>query len=82
MKPQYPRRAQISSPSRRKPEIKPQFFSTDFRKILKYQISRECVLWESSCSMKTDGHTDMRRITVAFRNFAKAPKNQLKYAAA
>ena len=25
--------------------------------------------------MRTDGQTDMRKLTVAFRNFAKAPKN-------
>jgi len=29
-----------------------------------------------SCSTRTDEHTDMTKLTVAFRNFAKAPKNQ------
>jgi hypothetical protein len=34
-------------------------FSTDFRKILKYQISRKSVKWEPSCSMHIDKRTDM-----------------------
>jgi len=29
-----------------------------------------------------DGHTDMTKLTVAFRNFAKAPENVLKAAIA
>jgi hypothetical protein len=28
--------------------------------------------------MRTDGQTDMTKLTVAFRNFAKAPKNRIK----
>ena len=47
-------------------------FSTDFRKILKYQISFKSVQWQPSCSMRTDRQTDMMKLTVAFRNFAKA----------
>jgi hypothetical protein len=41
-------------------------FSTDFRKIPKYQISRNSVQWEPSCSMWTDGRTDrqMDRMTL------------------
>jgi hypothetical protein len=34
-------------------------FSTDFRKNnLKYQVSSKSVLWEPSCSMRTDGPRD------------------------
>jgi hypothetical protein len=31
--------------------------STNFRKILKYQVSRKSVQWEPSCSMRTDRRT-------------------------
>jgi len=54
-------------------------FSIDFRKILKYQISRTSVQWEPRCAMRTD-ETDMTKLLVAFRNFANAPKKKsLKY---
>jgi hypothetical protein len=33
------------------------------------------VQWEPSCSMQTDGQTDMTKLTVVFRNFVNAPKN-------
>jgi hypothetical protein len=46
------------------------FSSTNFRKILKYQISWKFVQWEPNCSMRTN--TTM--LIVAFRNFANAPK--------
>ena len=48
-------------------------FSTDFSKILKYQISWKSVQWEPS-SMPTDERTDITNLIVAFRNFANAPK--------
>ena len=50
-------------------------FSTDFRNVLKNKISLKSVNWEPSCSMWVDGRTDMTKLTVAFRNFAKAPKH-------
>ena len=48
-------------------------FSTDFPKIPKYQISWKSVRWDLSCSMQTDRRTEVTRLTVAFRDFAKAP---------
>ena len=55
--------------------------STDFRRILKNQISWKSVQWKPSCSMRTDGQTnprttDMTKLIVAFRSFANAPKNE------
>ena len=44
-------------------------FLTDFKKILKYQISWKSILWELSCSMWTDGQTDMTKLRVTFHNF-------------
>jgi len=51
-------------------------FSTDFGKILKYQLSRKCVQWGPSffyADGETEGQTDMTKLIVAFRNSANAP---------
>jgi len=39
-----------------------------------YQISRQSVQWELSCSLRTDGQADTTKPTAAFRDFANAPK--------
>jgi len=53
-------------------------FSTDFRKTLKYQISRTSVQWEARCPMRTDGQTDRYNTANGrfFRNFAAAPEKK------
>ena len=49
--------------------------STDFRKILKYQISWKSVQREQSCSVRTDRRTDMTKLRVAFSNFVNASES-------
>jgi len=34
----------------------------------------ESVQWEPSCSMQTDGHTDITKLALALSNSANAPK--------
>jgi hypothetical protein len=46
-------------------------FWTDFRNILKYQISWKSVNWEPICSIRTDRRIEMTKLIVAFVNFAK-----------
>jgi len=50
--------------------------STIFWKILECRISCKSVQWEPSCSVRSDGRTDMTKLIVAFHNFANAPKKQ------
>jgi hypothetical protein len=51
-------------------------FSTDFRKISNIKFHQSPSSWSRvvPCG-RTDGHTDMTKLTIAFRNFANAPKN-------
>ena len=49
-------------------------FSTDFKKILKYQISWKFVQWKPSCRVVPCGLTDVTKPIVTFRNFANASK--------
>ena len=48
-------------------------FPTDFRKILKYQISWKYVPMETGL-FHADGRTDTTKLIIAFRNFTNAPK--------
>jgi len=48
--------------------------TTDFRIILKYQISWKFVQWDSSFSMRTDRQTDTTNLIVVFRYFANSLK--------
>ena len=52
--------------------------SIDLRKIAIYQILWKSAQREPSCSVLTDRQTDMAKLTVAFRNFANAPKNKFQ----
>jgi len=47
-------------------------FSTDLRKMFKYQMSLKSVQWEPMCSKWTDGRTHMTKLIVAFCNFANS----------
>jgi hypothetical protein len=46
--------------------MKMEFFLTDFLKICKYHIKWKSFLWEPSCSMLTNGRTDLTDLIVAF----------------
>jgi len=54
--------------------MKIKFYGQIFEKYTKYQISYKSVHWDSSCSMRTGGQSDMKLIVV-FRNFANILKN-------
>ena len=48
------------------------FFQTEFKKTLKYKNVIKILLVEAETDGRTDGETDMTKLTVAFRNFANA----------
>ena len=54
-------------------------FSTDFRKIFKYQMLLQSFRCKPSCLVRTDGRMerqiDMSKLIVDFRNFANATNN-------
>ena len=52
--------------------------SIDIRKVLLYYISWKSVQWKPSCSVWTDGRTDMTKIIVTIRNSANARKKLFK----
>jgi len=43
--------------------------------MIKYQISLKSIQWESSCYMRTDKETNMAKLIVAIRTFAKVHRN-------
>jgi hypothetical protein len=56
------------------------FFSTVFRIILKFKFHENPFSGIRVVPREqTDGQTDMTKLIVAFRNFAKTPKNKLIY---
>ena len=63
--------------------IKYPLFSSDFKININFldrfsknpAISWKTVQWETGCSIHRGGRTDMTELTVAFRNFTKAPRN-------
>ena len=60
------------------------FFLTDFRKMLKYEISWKLYYFEASCYVlaerqtdkQEDGQTDIMNLVVTFRNFPNASKKE------
>jgi len=57
--------------------MKLEFSRQIFEKSPNIKFAWKSVQWEPSCSIRTDGRTDMTKLIVAFRNFANAPKIQL-----
>jgi len=55
--------------------MKLEFFATDFREILKHQISWKSIQLELRYSTRTNGRkqTDMTKLMHTFHNFANAP---------
>jgi len=66
--------------------MKIEFSGQIFEKIRQFHIPWKSAQSESNCPMRTEGgtegrtdrQTDMTKLIVAFRNFAKAPENKRK----
>jgi hypothetical protein len=54
--------------------MKLEFSRQSFEKYSDVEFYEKSVQWEPSCSVLTDGQTDMTKLRVAFRNFVDAPK--------
>jgi hypothetical protein len=55
--------------------MKLEFYRHIFEKYSKYQISRKSIHADG----RTDGRTDVTKLIVAFRNFAKSPETNTMY---
>ena len=51
--------------------IEPEFFWTNFLKILKYQVPWKYVHWEPSCSIRTDRQTNTQRTNSRISQFCE-----------
>jgi hypothetical protein len=49
----------------------------NFLKIIKYRMSWKVFQWWPSCCLRTDRRRDITKLTLTFRNFAKAPEKGL-----
>jgi hypothetical protein len=57
--------------------MKLEFRGGIFKKMFKYKSLGKSFQWKPSCSVRTDGRTDGHdEATVAFCNFANAPKSE------
>jgi hypothetical protein len=54
--------------------MKLKFSRNILKKYSKYQVSWKSFRWEPSCYMRTDRRTDMTKLIVALRSFAKGPE--------
>ena len=57
--------------------MKFEFSQHIFEKSIKYEVLSKSVHWEPSCSMRTNGQTDITKLLVAFCNFAKAANKRV-----
>jgi hypothetical protein len=49
-----------------------------FAKKLRYQIKSKYIQWKPTCYTRTEGQTAMKKLIVAFRNFANMPTDRNK----